>query len=143
MKRVNPDDPLLVNLRAHFRVVFPLGARPWLVLDGWVLPVLDCSEQGIRILAPEEARPEVEEELTGRIRFPNGEEREVTGTAIRHTEDGIAVQLRPPGIDFSTILRLQLHLRKRFWLADQDSEPARPGESASIVEFPRSARSAG
>ena len=121
-----------MNLRAFFRIDFPLGARPWLVLDDCVLPVLDCSERGLRVLAPGESRPETNRFLRGRIRFPTGEETEITGTVLRETEDGAAILLHGRGISFATILSLQLHLRRRFWLAEEDDEVPEGGVPLSL-----------
>lgn len=126
---VGPFEPQRVemsNLRDYYRITFPVGGRPWLLLDDRIFPVLDCSERGLRILADEPLRPAVDEAVRGKVRFPTGEEQEVTGWVLRHTPDGAALSLTGRGIHFGTILRLQLFVRRCIRAAREAAAPDAP-----------------
>lgn len=107
-----------MNLRAYYRIEFPLGDRPWFLVGDRLFPVLDCSERGLHVQVEEALRPEVDEPVRGTVRFPNGEEKTVEGFVLRHTPEGVAVALPGPGLSFGTMLRLQIYLRRRHWLAE-------------------------
>lgn len=121
---MQPFRTKIVNLRAYYRVVFPIGGRPWLQVGDHICPVLDCSERGLHIAVDPGRRPAVDEVVEGKLRLPTGDELWVTGVVLRPTAEGVALCLLEEGIPFGTMLRLQIHLRRRFWLADGD--PAAP-----------------
>jgi hypothetical protein len=100
------------NLRRYYRIVFPVGARPWLRLGNTVLPVLDCSEGGLRVQVGSDTPFETGREVEGRVRFANGEERPVAGVVLRQEPPYAAVQLVRVPLPFGTVMRQQLELRR-------------------------------
>lgn len=100
--------------REHFRVVYPLTARPRITIDEREYAVVDCSEGGLRYDSRMEPAPELGTAVIARIRFRRGAELDVAGRIVRVQSGTIAVRLDLPGIPMATILDEQRYLRTNF-----------------------------
>ena len=100
--------------RLSFRVEYPLLARPQLVTEGGRVPVIDCSESGLRFLALPGQLPEVGATLIGEVQFQNGGSVKVEGIVSRVQDGTVALRLEEPGIPFGVILVEQQFLKRRF-----------------------------
>ena len=78
--------------RAVARLEYPPDLRPVLVAGGQVVKVVDCSERGLRYVAPEGAIPDIGTEISGRVHFASGAEGQVEGAVVRIDEGMVAVQ---------------------------------------------------
>lgn len=78
--------------RAVERLEYPTELRPVLVVSGTVFQVLDCSERGLRYIAPPDGPPDVGTEMAGRIRFASGAEAQIEGAVVRVAEGMVALQ---------------------------------------------------
>ena len=104
------------NVREHYRVVFPVTARPAFREFGAAAShtVADCSERGMRYLSGEGRTPSVGAEVEGTIIFPDGTERRVAGVVVRTWEREVALHLSGEPIPFQTIIAQQRFLRQQF-----------------------------
>jgi hypothetical protein len=99
--------------RAHFRIQYPMAARPRFRLGGEVYEVVDLSEGGLRFRTPQPLLLDYDQPLQGVIRFHRGEESAVTGRVLRL--DGRDVVLRiDSGVTFRTVMEEQR------WLLQQN-----------------------
>jgi hypothetical protein len=98
--------------RSYYRIPYPCFEGPRLVIGYHVCQVVDCSERGLRYLAPPHAVPGVGHSLAGRLRFPRGAEVEIEGVVIRVRDREVAVRLAEPGVPFRVILQEQIYLRR-------------------------------
>lgn len=99
--------------RAFYRVVYPILARPRLVIGTDMHEILDCSERGLRFRVTGEP-PVAGSTFDGMVRFQTGSEVAVAGEVIRIQESEVAVRLGDPGIPLSVVLDEQRFLRARF-----------------------------
>lgn len=107
--------------RLSFRVEYPPLARPGLVTDSGSVPVMDCSETGLRFLALPGQLPERGAIIIGKVQFHNGGEVAVEGLVTRVQDGTVALRLEEPGIPFGVILSEQQYLRRRFPMKGQMS----------------------
>lgn len=98
--------------RTYYRIPYPTVESPRLVIGDQVLRVVDCSERGLRFLAPPHAVPELDARLQGRLRFARGAEVSVEGRVVRVYGRQVALRLHEPGIPFRVILQEQIYLRR-------------------------------
>ena len=98
--------------RSYYRIPYPSFEGPRLVVGFHVCQVLDCSERGLRFVAPAHAVPEAGVAIRGRVRFPRGADVEVEGVVIRVDEREVALRLAEPGVPFRVILQEQIYLRR-------------------------------
>jgi hypothetical protein len=126
---------LFSNGRAYYRVVYPERERPTFIIAGRrlsdAMPVIDCSERGIRYEIPLERLqpdqlPAVDDKIRGRVRFRDGTEIEIEGTVVRVAPPAIALKLQAPGVPLSVIFAEQRYLRTHYpaWLESRPSRPA-------------------
>jgi hypothetical protein len=102
------------NRRTFFRLEYPLGERPSLLLDGVAHPVVDLSERGVRFVLAE-ASLEVGAEVFGTIRFRDGSECRVTGKVARVRGDHPHCALRlDGGVPLPKILAEQRYLIQKY-----------------------------
>lgn len=78
--------------RAVERLEYPSDLRPVLVAGGQVVKVVDCSERGLRYVAPEGQLPDIGTEISGRVHFASGAEGQIEGAVVRIDEGMVAVQ---------------------------------------------------
>lgn len=109
------DEP--THKRAAFRIVYPVGARPSLIVNGVTLSVIDASERGLRLRLPPGFSLVADGSgcIGGELHLAHGETLAVGGAVVR-TEPHVAVLALD---DFSCIpLRLfydeQRYLRSQF-----------------------------
>jgi hypothetical protein len=103
--------------RAHFRIPYPMQARPRVVVPGEQEvqhEVIDLCERGIRFAATREQMPRVGSEFRARIVFPRGVEVSVEGEVIRLQDGQVAVHLTRQGVPLGVIYDEQRFLRARF-----------------------------
>ncbi len=105
------------NARAEYRIVYPLAARAQLRVGGTRIPVIDCSESGLRLelAASPESLADADGQISGRLRLAQGVDVEVTGHVLRTDDASFAVQLSEQSrIPLTLIYEEQRHLRARF-----------------------------
>lgn len=104
------------NAREHYRVVYPVAARPVFREFGAPAdhPVADCSERGVRYLSGESRTPPVGSVVEGTIVFPDGSEVRVGGVVVRTWQAEVALHLTGQPIPFTTIIQQQRYLRQNF-----------------------------
>jgi hypothetical protein len=100
--------------RAHFRVKYPIDARPRLIVEGRVYDVIDCSEGGVLYFIKEGPIPEKGSAVRGRIRFKRGEEVEIAGEVVRVQNELVAWRLTEARIPLATIIAEQRYLRAHY-----------------------------
>ena len=100
--------------RSHYRVQYPLSERPVFEFEGRRLPVVDCSERGLRFVRPPGLALEAGQVIAGVVRFRRGAEAEVEGRVVRLDARQSAVHLDTAGIPLGIILDEQRYLRSRY-----------------------------
>ncbi len=100
--------------RAHYRLAYPVAERPRLLLEGAALPVVDCSEMGLRLRTAGGPVPEPGTRVRGTLVFRRGETEEVEGTVVRTRAGEMAVHLTGRGVPFARIWAEQRRLRDRY-----------------------------
>jgi len=75
--------PPAYQRRAHPRVLYPVSARPELVVGGAHFSVIDLSVGGARVTPREGGLPDVGEEIEGALRFLDGAIVEISGRVLR------------------------------------------------------------
>ncbi len=78
--------------RAVARLEYPPDLRPVLVAGGQGFKVVDCSERGLRYVAPEGGIPDIGTEISGRVHFASGAEGQIEGAIVRIDQGMVAVQ---------------------------------------------------
>ena len=99
--------------RAHYRVTYPIAARPTLEWDGRPCVVLDVSEHGILFLPPDKTQTKLGAPVKGVLRFRSGRTATVDGTVVRFFDGQAGVQLNTD-LPYRLIVDEQLYLQKRF-----------------------------
>ena len=126
--------------RAHYRIEYPLRARPrFTAADGRTWPVDNCSELGFRYQTEgevaAEALPPLGAAVRGRIEFRDGLGADVAGVVVRVASGDVAVRLDPPGVPLPIVWAEQrfllAHYPARFADGDPPAEAAEGGSGAS------------
>jgi hypothetical protein len=109
--------------RALFRVVYPAADRPrFLLEDGTVGRVVDCSELGLRYrMAGTDRPPAFGAVVAGEVEFRTEALAPVSGRVIRVVDREVALYLSTPGLSLRIILAEQRALRARYPF--HDAEP--------------------
>ncbi len=101
--------------RSAYRIPYPPTARPRLTLGEREVPVVDCSERGLRFAADGTLLPAVGSRIIGQVHLlSGGPALPVEGTVIRCQSGEVAVQLKEPGIPFRAVFAEQRYLGQRF-----------------------------
>jgi c-di-GMP-binding flagellar brake protein YcgR len=95
--------------RAHYRILYPLAARPKLLIEGYTYEVLDISEGGLRYRTGPHAAPNIGESFRGTVRVRRGEMIHTHGNVVRHANGEVAARL-VVGIPFQTIMEEQRYV---------------------------------
>ena len=95
--------------RAYYRLVYPIALRPTLVVGAERIPVVDLSEQGIRLLYP--ALPSGTP-MAGTLEISTGESIAVEGKVVRIDPPVVGLYLSR-GVPFSLMMEQQRYLQKR------------------------------
>ena len=103
------------NQRTHYRIVYPQQERPSFLSDYGAVPVLDCSEGGLRVeLGPGQRRPSLWQHVSGRLVLRDGQEVAVKGNVVRVQGREVCLQLERPGLPLTVIFSEQRFLRTRY-----------------------------
>jgi len=103
------------NKRNSYRVVYPKIERPSFLVDNVKAPVLDCSENGLRVEVPTGHRcPRMGETVSGHVRLRDGREIAVEGDVVRVRDQEIGLRLARPGIPLAVIFAEQRYLLTRY-----------------------------
>ena len=101
------------NKRQHYRIVYPLTARPSLKITRKEFEVVDISESGIRFLnkkwAPFTPGVKIEAELT----FNDGESLDIEGEILR-VNDQVSILKLHKSIPFWKIVEEQRYIKKTY-----------------------------
>lgn len=100
--------------RTCYRVRYPAGARPRLILDNRAFDVTELAEGGMRFLHRESIATETGEAVVGQVRFRDGSRTEICGTVLRGSHPGEAVVADLEGISMAKMMDEQRYLAKRF-----------------------------
>ena len=103
--------------RQTFRIVYPLSARARLLVAGRELPVIDCSENGLRLEIAGTADDLVDADglLRGRLELAQGASVEIVGKPLRVEQASLALLLEEQSrIPIALIYQEQRHLRARY-----------------------------
>ncbi len=98
--------------RAYYRLVYPIALRPGFRVGGRVVPVVDLSEQGARLLFTEPPYPELGADLVGLIGLPGGESISAEGRVVRVDAPFVCLNLTR-GVPFGVMLEQQRFLQHR------------------------------
>lgn len=90
--------PFEPSRRAVYRVVYPERERPFFERGAEHLPILDCSELGIRYLAPVGHGIEPGASVEGTIHFRRGTRVRVSGEVVRAEPNMVALWFGAQGI---------------------------------------------
>jgi hypothetical protein len=99
--------------RELYRIVYPIGARPSLEVDGRSHPVVDLCERGVRFLHPKAEELSLGWRLQGLLHFGDGTTMEVEGEVMRVEFNQAVLHLGTP-ISPARILKEQRYLLSRF-----------------------------
>lgn len=107
------------NRRDFYRIQFPAGERPRLLLDApgsvrLVGEVLECSERGLRFSSPARWLHGIGVAVSGEILFSRGAQARIAGSVVRVQGDEIALFLGKAAIPLSVILDEQRYLRANY-----------------------------
>ncbi|MCC6317310.1 MAG: PilZ domain-containing protein [Gemmatimonadaceae bacterium] len=101
--------------RSEYRIPYPPSARATFTLDGRTLPLVDCSERGLRYVSQGVARPEPGATVAGTVRLLSSRQPiSVQGKVVRCEGDEVAVHLASPGLPMQAIFAEQRHLARHF-----------------------------
>jgi hypothetical protein len=95
----------ILEQRTYARLKYARPSQSGLFLDDGALPVVDCSQVGIRFQRqPPLPAPEVGSLLTGIVWFRHGDTAPVAGRVVRVTEEEVAARLDDVGIPIQSLL---------------------------------------
>ncbi len=101
--------------RSAYRIPYPPTARPRLKLGDREVPLVDCSERGLRFSVDSASLPKVGSYISGQVLLlSGGPALAVEGTVIRCQSGEVAVQLKAPGIPVRAVFAEQRYLGQRF-----------------------------
>lgn len=101
--------------RSAYRIPYPPTARPRLKLGEREVPLVDCSERGLRYCVDDTLLPPIGSRVIGQVTLlSGGPALAVEGTVIRCQSGEVAVQLNEPGIPFRAVFAEQRYLGQRF-----------------------------
>lgn len=102
--------------RSTYRIPYPPSARAGFELAGRRLPIVDCSEGGLRFEAPQEADlPQLGDEIEGIVHlFSQPEGFRVGGHVVRIEGRAVALSLARPGLPMQALFAEQRYLARRF-----------------------------
>ena len=106
--------------RSHYRIEYPVPARPRVHLTGPFAPgvvadVVDCSERGLRFALPIVFDlPEIGTPVGGHLVFRSGAELDVAGVVVRLQEGEVAIRFGEKAIPLAVVLGEQRWLRAHY-----------------------------
>lgn len=100
------------NRRGHFRLRYPPGAGPLLLIDGAAFRVVELSERGMQF-ANGTRTPIPDERVSGELEFDDGTAAPVAGTALRAAGGRTTVRLTR-GVGLRRMLAEQRRILRTF-----------------------------
>lgn len=98
--------------RAYYRLVYPIAFRPTFRAGGRAYPVVDLSEEGVRLLFPEGSPPDLETGLSGLLGLRGGDPVPIEGRVVRVDPPFVSLRLSR-GVPFAVMLEQQRFLQHR------------------------------
>jgi hypothetical protein len=102
------------NTRRHYRIPYPVAARPEGSFAGKPFFVVDLSEEGTKIQFTDAVQMPKGQMIRSRIKFQDGEIFEITGKVIRQESPVLIVMQLVEGIPLSKIMSEQRYLIQTF-----------------------------
>jgi hypothetical protein len=102
------------NTRRHYRIPYPVAARPEGSFAGKPFFVVDLSEEGTKIQFVDSVQMPKGQLIRSRIKFQDGEVFEITGKVIRQESPVLIVVHLIEGIPLSKIMSEQRFLIQSF-----------------------------
>ena len=100
--------------RTHFRVEYPIKARPQFEIKNLKFSIINLSESGVLFsLKKGEGRVTVGRRMRGVITFKDNEKHLIEGKIIRHAGETVAIHLTQ-GIPLQRIMKEQRWLLSEF-----------------------------
>jgi hypothetical protein len=96
--------------RSYYRLTFPMNEHPEFCVGALAMPVLECSERGVRYAPAPGHTPAVGDRISGVVRFKRGGDVEVVGTLSRAQGSSLVIVFNPPGIPFGVLMAEQRYL---------------------------------
>jgi hypothetical protein len=87
------DEKSAPHKRRHYRIVYPAGHRPTIVIEGVKFLVADISERGVRIINDVEKHLPVGTAVEGELFFHDQGTEKVKGTIVRESSTEIMMEL--------------------------------------------------
>ena len=101
--------------RDHFRINYPEGARPTIIIAGQELTIIDLSEAGVKFAIGLTPRPAKGQTMMGIVRFRDGTKIRVEGTVVRSSaEDRTCILNLSKGIPLSKMMEEQRYIIRNF-----------------------------
>jgi hypothetical protein len=98
--------------RQHYRIQYPVAARPHIIIEGRSFEVIDLSEGGVRFRTEDTPSFGMADNVSGRIRFQRTEVVEVKGAVVRLGSREVALKLNV-AIPLRVIIEEQRYLREQ------------------------------
>lgn len=102
-----------INKREHYRVVYPVKARPVLRIGEDEFRVIDLSSKGIRFLNHVGRKMEVGSIVDGTITFHNNASEALWGEVLRISGDEVVIYLRSE-VSFAKMIEEERKLRTEY-----------------------------
>ena len=87
------DKKVVTHKRRHYRIVYPKGHRPTLVLDDVKFLIADISERGIKFINDVDRDLPIGKDVDAVIYFHDGITEKVHGKVLRETTSEAVVEL--------------------------------------------------
>jgi hypothetical protein len=101
--------------RRSYRIPYPPTARGTFTVNGEELPLVDCSERGLRYAARADQLPDVGTLVSGKVTLLSSRQAiAISGTVVRCWAGEVAIELAAPGIPVQAIFAEQRYMAKRF-----------------------------
>src|ERR1044071_8502574 len=98
--------------RQHYRIQYPVAARPHITIEGRSFEVIDLSEGGVRFRTEDTPSFGMADNVSERIRFQRTEVVEVKGAVVRLGSREVALKLNV-AIPLRVIIEEQRYLREQ------------------------------
>lgn len=99
--------------RRFYRIEYPPSARPIFTVEGKKYPVADLSEEGLRVVVPNETEFRLGQLIVGEILFHDQVKLKVTSSVLRLLAKHIVLKCHVP-VPLARIMQEQRHLIQRF-----------------------------